>query len=768
MGNFIAELKRRKVLRVAIAYIVVSWVLLQVADVMISLLELPSWTGKLVLLLLLIGFAPALILAWAFDLTPDGVKAAEEMPGPPVSARNTLLAGISLVVIVVGVAAGGYWYMGKDVRWARNVAMHEIENLVRVDDLEQAFELARRVEEILPGDPDMTEIWNSFAWTTTLLSTPAGATVYRRPYEDPEAEWMELGVTPLNDIRIPHTASVLRIEADGYRPLYRVIGGGLVATTELSFEEWPSADFANVHPDRFRLDSAATLPEGMVRVPRWELLLDGEIVQFEEFFLGKFEVTNREFQAFVDAGGYGRHDLWEHDFVKDGQELSFDEAMEHFVDSTGRPGPSTWAAGTYAEGRGDYPVAGVSWYEAEAYARFAGYELPTIHHWRRATAIAIMAWQLPASNLNGDGLAPVGAYPGMGWTGTWDMAGNVREWCRNETADGMRAIVGSAWNDDPYLFEEHMLSPHRRDPFDRSPVNGLRIAKTQDPPQIAEKAARPVADASIPDIPEPVSDDVYSAMLSDYGYDRVPLNAVVEETQEFRHWTRERVTIDAPGGGRMPIYIYLPHRTTSRHTAIVEWGGATSQVVDSIDKERFRLGYVVRNGRAVVIPVLKGQYDRRVTPKPDWSTHAGRDLAIEEVREFRRTIDYLATRPDIDMDKLAYYGHSWGGRMGAQVMALEPRLKIGVLNQAGINHAVHADIHAVNFLPRVTAPILHFSGLYDTDFPIETSSNPFHEMLGTDPAHKKHVVERTGHFVPYNVVAAEVLDWLDKYLGPVE
>jgi eukaryotic-like serine/threonine-protein kinase len=58
--------------------------------------------------------------------------------------------------------------------------------------------------------------------------------------------------------------------------------------------------------------------------------------------------------------------------------------MKVFVDRTGRPGPSTWELSNYPEGRDDYPVSGISWYEAAAYARFRGKTLPTIYHWARA------------------------------------------------------------------------------------------------------------------------------------------------------------------------------------------------------------------------------------------------------------------------------------------------------------------------------------------------------------------------------------------------
>jgi RNA polymerase sigma-70 factor (ECF subfamily) len=76
--KFFAELKRRKVYKVAIAYGVVAWLLMQVASQIFPFFEIPNWAVRLVVLLLAIGFPVALILAWAFDLTPEGIKRAED------------------------------------------------------------------------------------------------------------------------------------------------------------------------------------------------------------------------------------------------------------------------------------------------------------------------------------------------------------------------------------------------------------------------------------------------------------------------------------------------------------------------------------------------------------------------------------------------------------------------------------------------------------------------------------------------------------------
>ena len=768
MGTFFSELKRRKVLRVAAAYIVASWVLLQVADVLASILELPAWAAKLTFFVLIIGFIPALILAWAYDVTPEGVEVTPRADGGAAGSRKVPLLA-AMLIVVVGIVGTSWWYSGKDFRWARDVAMPQVEEFVAAGDYESAYTLAIEIESVLPDHPGMQEIWKSFAWKMSIPSSPEGAKVYRRAYSDPDAEWQFLGVTPVHETRIPRGLSLLRFEADGLEPALRAIGGGIFAVTELPVENEPRAGFANVMPGSFRLYASDQIPVGMVHVPGWTEVVDGEAVTFSDFFLGRHEVTNGQFQAFVDAGGYGRRDLWEHEFVDDETILTFGKAMEQFVDRTGRPGPAIWEAGTYPEGKADHPVTGISWYEAAAYARFARFELPTVGHWRRALAMGLLAWEVPASNLESDGTVPVGSLNSIGWTGTYDMAGNAREWCFNEAGDRQRVIVGGGWNDLSYYVENSVEEPHRVPPMNRSETNGLRLMSSIDEASARKIALRPVVDKATVPIPAPVSDEVFAAKARDYDYDKKALNATVEKTVDFRHWTRQLITFDGEQGeDRIPLYLYLPKNNMSRHQTVLFWPGATSQFLESVDDYPMTLGFLLRNGRAVAFPVLKGMYERRMPAWPDWTTHSGRNLAIEEVRELRRVIDYLETRPDIEADNLGYYGLSWGGRVGAIVLAVEPRIKTAVLNQAGINAGDHPDINVVNFLPRVTVPVLHFSGLYDTDFQFETSSKPFFERLGTPAADKKHVVEPTGHFVPPAIVKGETLDWLDKYLGPVE
>src|SRR5713101_2310063 len=89
IDNFFAELKRRNVYKVAIAYAVVAWLLMQIASQIFPFFEIPNWAVRLVVLLLVIGFPVAMILAWAFELTPEGIKRAEDVDLSKSVTRKT-------------------------------------------------------------------------------------------------------------------------------------------------------------------------------------------------------------------------------------------------------------------------------------------------------------------------------------------------------------------------------------------------------------------------------------------------------------------------------------------------------------------------------------------------------------------------------------------------------------------------------------------------------------------------------------------------------
>jgi TolB-like protein/Tfp pilus assembly protein PilF len=110
--NFFSELKRRNVYKVAVAYAVVGWLLVQVATQVFPFFEIPNWAVRLVVLAIAIGFPIALVIAWAFELTPEGLKRTEDVD-PVASARQPRKRAWIFVVIVAGALSLGLFFLGR-------------------------------------------------------------------------------------------------------------------------------------------------------------------------------------------------------------------------------------------------------------------------------------------------------------------------------------------------------------------------------------------------------------------------------------------------------------------------------------------------------------------------------------------------------------------------------------------------------------------------------------------------------------------------------
>ena len=147
-----------------------------------------------------------------------------------------------------------------------------------------------------------------------------------------------------------------------------------------------------------------------------------------------------------------------------------------------------------------------------------------------------------------------------------------------------------------------------------------------------------------------------------------------------------------------------------------------------------------------------------------------RDEVVRWAKDFSRTLDYLESRGDFDSRRTAYYGYS----LGAWAVAADPRCRAPPRNRDSAHRrcspvAPPPEIDPVNFLPRAVLPVLMLGGRYDFIFPVETSQKPLFKLLGTPARDKRLVIfENAGHVPPRIELIREVLDWLDRYLGPVQ
>jgi predicted esterase len=661
------------------------------------------------------------------------------------------LAAATLVV-VVGAAGVGAWLGLRDdvVKWMERDTLAEITGLTEAGELYEAFRLIRGVQEKLPDDPEVAEMLDRITLPISIVTEPAGAEVRVKGYATGEDDpWVLLGETPLQGLRVPYALTRWQITREGFETFEGA-----------PFGVRPFTAFALGFP----LDAVGSRPEGMVRIPGGPFMRAGfPAVELTDYWVDRYETTNREFKEFLDAGGYEKAEYWTEPFVEGGREIPREEAMARLIDRVGRPGPAGWEFGSYSEGQGDYPVGGVSWYEAVAYCRSKGKRLLTLHHWSAATAQDQLSDVVVVSNFGGEGPAPVGSHPGLGDFGTYDMAGNVKEWCWND-AGGRRYILGGSWGEVTYTFR---IDADSQPPFSRTANNGIRCGRYEDP--IDQAWFQPLLPANNEISREPVSDEIFEAYRGIYAYDRTPLNAGSDAVDESSpQWRKETVSFDAAyGGERILAHLFIPRNARPPYQPVVWFpgndvfflppGGALASP--------YLFDFIPRSGRVLVYPVYKGTYERHVPfsfGRNEW-----RDMIVLWSKDLSRTVDYLEEREDMDTRKLGYYGFSSGALYGPVFTAIDDRFKAAVLLAGGVFGDFAPEVDGLNFAPRSHVPTLMVNGRNDYLMPLSGQEAMF-RALGAPERDKRHARLEGGH-IPSDRVAIieEVVGWFDRHLGPV-
>jgi eukaryotic-like serine/threonine-protein kinase len=697
---------------------------------------------------------------------------SQPRPTTPRLHNRWFVSATALVLAALVAAAGWIAQRAAAARWAHEEAIPQVARLVDAGDYQAAFALAGEARKSAANDPLLERVTPLFAATFAVTTTPAGADVYVRAYDDADGEWQLLGRSPLARVQVPRDALRWRFERAGYALAERAttaqddnLGGALI---DVALQELGAATEDMVLVPGGRIGRVVSARQVSIRA-----------LDLAPYFIDRFEVTNADFKEFVDAGGYADARNWEGlTFVRNGVELPFEQAMAQLVDTTGRPGPASWELGDYPEGQAGHPVTGVSRYEAAAYARFRGKQLPTVYHWTKAgrtdwdAGSSLVGFSVPLSNFGTAGPVAVGTRQDIGPFGTFDLYGNVREWVANDGGSLGGWLLGGGFEDAVYAFSLAIPA----DPFTRSADTGFRLMRTSGGEPVAEDALvpvdlRPAGATSI----DPVSHEVYELYRAQYDYVPGELDASEPETLESTdHWIKQRVVINTVNGERMAVYLFIPHDAPPKAQALILFPGI-DHFLTRMTEEQVQPGqaaspldFLVRSRRVVVAPSFQGSYARFEKPFDSADALRLRREWVDRRWDLGATLDYLATRQDIDASKIGYVGRSMGAAHALPLLALEPRLRTAVLLGGGLPFDnAPPEAEPANFVPRIRLPVLMVSGKYDSYFPVDGAQRQLYELLGTPAEDKRHYTLEGGHgSLPRAERVRLVLDWLDRYLGP--
>jgi eukaryotic-like serine/threonine-protein kinase len=686
-------------------------------------------------------------------------------------------------ILAFAVIAGGAWWMAHQQRERKGAELlAEAERHLEGRDFVRAYETAVAAAAILPRNERLRDVTERSTFRATISSTPPGATVFISRMGD--GRWSDAGVTPLVIPRLPFGDYVVRIEKAGYAALLRPF-----STMPLSLPGFgPVRQFVPTELDATLVEEARIEP-GMIYVEGGEYRLTGwqrpsdRAVELDDFLIDRFEVSNREFEEFVRAGGYRRPELWKHPFVDEGRILSFAEAMTRFRDTTTLAGPRNWSRGAPPAGLENHPVTDVTWYEAAAFAEWKGKKLPTVYQWEKASRPArvipigtTVPWGyigpgIDASaraNFRGRGTMPVDSLPfGISPWGAYHMAGNVAEWCRNPKGAGY-ALRGGGWNDAVYAFGQTGGFPG----FYSSPTLGFRCVK-----EIGAGASDQGAFALEPEVEvpayQPADEMKFEEIRRRYDYPDAPLAARVVGRTETADWTREEIVYTA-GGKSIPAFLYIPKGFTAPYRVVhfAPAGDVVNGIRPLSAAVEIWLGPMIRSGYAVWAVVREGYIGR---PRPsEWAGPPPRqspefaDYVVAQVTELRRGLDYLETRGDVDSTKLGFVATSAGTVEGLILAGVERRYRSILLHGSSVTPAEIGTTPAasrINFAPRISGAKLMLHGRYDESAPLETTGEPLYRLL-REP--KRLQVYEGGHAPPLDVWIPSVQSWLDETLGGMD
>jgi serine/threonine protein kinase len=257
-----------------------------------------------------------------------------------------------LLLLLLGSYSGWRLQRSFKAQWARTEAVPRIAQLIEREKFGEAYAVAVEAEKYIPDDPVLSSFWPKISWSASIRTAPPGVTVFRRNYRSPDNAWELIGRSPIEKRRLPLVDSQWRFELKGFADAERstvVLFGDVLPSTSVSvtMDEKGEAPAGMVHqtecfgPSGF--GSLRDTPATLLGLPGFEGL---PAINLGDYWIDRYEVTNRQFKNFLEQGGYAKREYWKYEFRQDARTLSWEEAMALFRDRTGRPGPATGTWGT--------------------------------------------------------------------------------------------------------------------------------------------------------------------------------------------------------------------------------------------------------------------------------------------------------------------------------------------------------------------------------------------------------------------------------------
>ena len=737
-------------------FVAVIFGVLQGIDWLFKRFEIDSLYFNIILIILLIAFVLSIAIFFITRKKANSNNKKLEKKSKIKLVFGIILTGLVLIIFV---------YFFRKINTNQELVSKVIPELIQIYDdgkISESFLKSRYLLDKYPNNEIIKSYFEKSSKYAYLITDIDGVDVSVKYAQD--SIYTYLGKTPLDSFVIPN------IWGDQSHKLKLV-------HNNIEYEQIGR----DLHDYKFP-DPSIEVPENhrafLGSNPEFGFFLQG--INFENIKLAPFsvainEISNKDFQKFIDAGGYENPSYWDFPIQVGDKIYDFNSSVKLFIDKYGKKGPVNWSYGKYPSGLDNHPVTGISWFEARAYAKFKNLTLPNIFQWTYSSGIpenfmTVNQSVTNESNYDSSQLREVSNSSGS-YNGLNNIGGNVKEWVLNPNGEKKEkySIMGGAFNESPYTFNNYYSSS----PFDRTIGNGFRLSKNL----INNKSD--LDNEIIPDFKrnfddlDDVSDEVFEVYKSQFNYNK-PLNSKTTNIENFQDgYSAQKFEMETTYQSDENLYGYIiySNKFKNKYDPVIVYPNAGS-IFSNNDEwlpesllNQFK--YLIDEGYAIIHPIYHNTFNREKTIRTFWASDSEdyKNTIIKIGQDYKRSLDYIESRNDFNFDNMSYFGYSWGSTTSNYLLAIDDRIKAAVICVGGLMlQKSKKEVEAHYYVRRIKTPILHIIGKEDGIFGYEENYKPWKKLIGT-PKNKLKLIEldNVGHGLPWDTIIKHQSNWIKAH-----
>ena len=735
-------------------FLALGFTLLQGIDWIFRKFEIDSFYFNLILIILFI-----FLLAGIISFVANANKEKLPSQGPRKRSIVKLTLNISLTVILIFV----FLFFFRKINSTQKLLDDELPKIIELYDKGEIFDVYVLTERLQKLNPSNEIINNYFKKSRRFVNLHTNVDSVRVSIKIiGDSLFRQIGITPIDSFTVPkiRDSYLLKLEHNGVNYIEK-------ATFSHKY---------NLPLKKFKLPQNHKAFLGKNFNKMWLQGVQFNNIKIEPFTISKFEVSNKEYQEFVDSGGYTNPKFWDFPITIHNRSYDFKSTMKLFTGKYGKPGPANWSYGKFPSGLENYPVTGISWFEAKAYAKFRNLDIPNVFQWLYASGTGFSgiydSKMIDNSNFNSNQMREVTDTRGNA-DGVNNIAGNVKEWLHNPFGDKKDeySILGGSYQEPSYYVKNYASLP----PLDRSIGNGIRLVKNLNNDQTDQNKTLVVPDFYRDITSEPdVSDEVFELFKSQFDYKKTELNVSTQIADNFQSgYTLETFNLDTTYDSNEKLFGYIIYSNSykDRYSPVIVVPSARAILNKTVDElpetilSQFK--YLIDEGYAIFHPIYFNTYSReRVinTWLPNESEEY-KEMIVKWGQDYKRSLDYLQTRKDFKFKNLSYYGYSLGSRYANILLAIDNRVKSAFIVVGGLRmQRAKKEIDEHFYLRRVKTPIFHIVGKLDATLGYEDVYLPWKKLVGTNLEDLKTLeLEDFGHGIPKDTIVKYHKSWIEKY-----